>query len=223
MVILFGLWTEVFSDLRLVSGAYWVFGAERSGSGSFHGLPRRQVSSFLIGNMNASLVMTVVGPDRPGLVDSLAKVISSQGGNWLESRMCNLEGQFAGILSVDVPSENRESLLALLKNQSPGGLEIVVHDRIAGSVSACSSVAEIALVGQDRPGIVSQISAAFAKYEINVEELNTEVRSAPMSGEQLFEAQARVCIPADCDMDALRDELERIAADLLVDVSFEVS
>lgn len=167
--------------------------------------------------------MTVVGPDRPGLVDSLAKEISNHGGNWLESRMCNLEGQFAGVLSVDVPQENREGLIARLKERGPDDLEIVVHDRSSGGAAECTNVAEIGLVGQDRPGIVSQISAAFAMYAINVEELSTEVRSAPMSGEQLFEAQARVCIPADCDMDGLRDELERIAADLFVDVSFEVS
>ena len=137
--------------------------------------------------------------------------------------MCNLEGQFAGVLSVDVPEENKEVLLAMLRDKAVTGLEISVHERAGGDAGECSRVAEIALVGQDRPGIVSQISSVFAKHSINVEELSTEVRSAPMSGEQLFEAQARVCIPADCDMDALGEDVERIANDMMVDVSFEVN
>ena len=52
------------------------------------------------------LVLTLIGPDRPGLVESLAKRVTAHGGNWVESRMAHLAGQFAGILRVEVPPEN---------------------------------------------------------------------------------------------------------------------
>ena len=56
--------------------------------------------------MQRLLVMTVIGQDRPGLVESVAALVAENGGNWLESRMSRLGGHFAGILRVEVPGEN---------------------------------------------------------------------------------------------------------------------
>src|SRR4051812_3506563 len=44
--------------------------------------------------MQIPLVMTIIGPDRPGLVELLASLVAEHGGNWLESRMSHLAGQF---------------------------------------------------------------------------------------------------------------------------------
>ena len=49
------------------------------------------------------LVLTLIGSDRPGLVEAVAEVIAGHGGNWLESRMAHLAGKFAGILRVEIP------------------------------------------------------------------------------------------------------------------------
>lgn len=171
--------------------------------------------------MRAPFVMTIISPDRPGLVDEIAAVISENGGNWLESRMCHLGGQFAGILRIDVDEAKRSALKSSLSELASGDLEIVIHDDSSEGANDCSEVVAVEILGQDRPGIVRQIANAFAKRNVNVEELSTECRSAPMSGEQLFQAKARVCIPADCDTDSLKQELEMVAADLLVDISFE--
>ncbi|WP_309008014.1 ACT domain-containing protein [Pelagicoccus sp. SDUM812005] len=164
--------------------------------------------------------MSVIGPDRPGLVELIASTVKAAGGNWLESRMCNLGGQFAGILRVRAAEGRREELLAAVAALESKGLSVVVKDGNAVDAGDCHEVATVEIVGNDRPGIVSQISNAFAKRGVNVEELSTECRSAPMTGEPLFEARARVCIPADCKLSDLRDDLELIAADLMVDVSF---
>lgn len=170
--------------------------------------------------MESPIVMSVIGPDRPGLVELIASTVKASGGNWLESRMCNLGGQFAGILRVS-PGEGRKSeLLAAVAELEAKGLSIVVKDGSLAPAGSCHEVATIEIVGNDRPGIVSQISSAFAKHAVNVEDLATECRSAPMSGEPLFEARARVCIPVTCKIADLRKDLELIAADLMVDVSF---
>lgn len=171
--------------------------------------------------MESPVVLSVIGPDRPGLVEMIASAVKSAGGNWLESRMCNLGGQFAGILRVRAAEGRRGELLAAVGSLESKGLSVVVKDAADGSGGDCHEVATIEIVGGDRPGIVSQISNAFAKRGVNVEELSTECRSAPMSGEPLFEAKARVCIPSGCDVSDLRGDLELIAADLMVDVSFE--
>ena len=65
--------------------------------------------------MQLALVMTVIGPDRPGLVESVAGLVAEQGGNWLESRMSRLGGQFAGILRVQISAEKEAALVSSLK------------------------------------------------------------------------------------------------------------
>ena len=168
--------------------------------------------------MDAPLVITVVARDRPGLVESLAAAIAKHGGNWLESRMSRLGGQFAGILRLTVPEAEREKLLTALGSLQAGGLKLAVQADEAAIPAEAGRFAELKLVGQDRPGIVRQISQAFARSNVNVEELETECTSAPMSGETLFHANAKVRIPAACNTQKLRLELEKIAADLMVDV-----
>src|SRR3974390_2701202 len=170
--------------------------------------------------MQRALVMTVIGEDRPGQVESVAAIIAEHGGNWLESRMSRLGGQFAGILRVEVPGEHESSLLKALKQLETRGLTMVVQSDRAGSAPSPSPrVSSLNIVGQDRPGIVRQISRALARHGVNVEELETESARAPMSGEPLFKAHARLSIPASCNTNALREELEKIAADLIVEIS----
>ena len=170
--------------------------------------------------MLTPLVMTVIGPDRTGLVESLARVVAEHGGNWLESRMSRLGGEFAGILRIELPHEKRQPLLDALQKLQGAGLTVVVRPDEAKTPVATGRQTKLEVVGHDRPGIVREITHALARAGVNVEEFSSEVSSAPMSGETLFKASARLHLPEQCDLAALRAELETIAADLLVDVSF---
>jgi glycine cleavage system regulatory protein len=173
--------------------------------------------------MQTPLVMTIISPDRTGLVESVARAVADHGGNWLESRMCRLGGEFAGILRIELPAANKPALLAALQQLQANGLQIVVRED-APAAAAAGRQTMLEIVGADRPGIVREISSALARAGVNVEEFSSEVSSAPMSGETLFKAVARLQLPAQCDLHTLKKDLERIAADLLVDVSFaEVS
>jgi len=171
--------------------------------------------------MNVPLVMTLIGPDRPGLVELVAGIIADHHGNWLESRMCQLGGKFAGVLRAGVPHQQEESLVRALSELEARGLTVVVHADRSEPVLGEHALAALEIVGQDRPGIVRQISRALADQRVNVEEFRSECTSAPMSGETLFKAQARVQIPHTCDLAGLQQELEKIAGDLLVDISFQ--
>jgi glycine cleavage system regulatory protein len=170
--------------------------------------------------MQVPLVMTVIGRDRPGLVESIATIIADHGGNWLESRMCRLGGEFAGILRIHVPAGKQQVLVRALQNLAAQGLSIVGQPDQAPATAGAGKETTLEIVGHDRPGIVRQITHALASQGVNVEELSTECVSAPMSGEMLFKAQAKLLIPDSCNMAALRVELEKIAGDLMVDVSF---
>ena len=167
--------------------------------------------------MQVSLVMTIIGPDRPGLVGQLSAVIADHGGNWLESRMAHLGGQFAGILRVQVPVELEQKFLAALPSLETQGLAVLVQKDIP-TVLTPRQLATIEVVGHDRPGIVRQISQVLAQQQVNIEELTTVCESAPMSGEELFRATAQVQLPAPGELRQLQQALEQIASDLMVDI-----
>jgi glycine cleavage system regulatory protein len=172
--------------------------------------------------MQLALVMTVIGEDRPGLVDSVAGIVAGQGGNWLESRMSRLGGQFAGILRVQISADKEAALVRSLKHLETEGLTIVVHVDRPQPEESESALTYLEIVGQDRPGIVHQITHALASHKVNVEELKTECSSAAMSGEMLFKAEAKLKLPSSCKLGELRNELERIAEDLIVDINLRV-
>jgi glycine cleavage system regulatory protein len=166
-----------------------------------------------------SLVLTVIGPDRPGLVESIASTIARNDGSWVESRMSRLGGQFAGILRATVPKERSAELFRALMQLERGGLRVVVQPEVkAPSSEPVSRRVYLELLGADRPGIVQSVTAALAQHNVNVEELETQCIDAPMSGELLFKAQASLSLPAGLDLASLRERLEAIAADLMVDL-----
>ncbi|MFT3868218.1 MAG: ACT domain-containing protein [Nibricoccus sp.] len=169
--------------------------------------------------MLSTLVMTVISPDRPGLVEIVAAHVVANGGNWLESRMCRLGGQFAGIVRVEVPVEKSDALIASLAKLEKDGLHISARKESAATASARGTVATIELVGQDRPGILHQISRVLAQNGVNVEELSSDRVDAPMDGSMLFQARATVLLPSGVSIGQLRGALEKIASDLMVDVS----
>jgi glycine cleavage system regulatory protein len=166
------------------------------------------------------LVLTVIGSDRPGLVELVSRIVAGHGGNWLESRMSRLGGQFAGIIRVELPPSAEPALAHDLAELSSQGLTVVCRSG-GDSLPSARRFAALDLVGLDRPGIVRDISQALARTGANVEELTTSCESAPMSGEPLFKAAIKISLPEGCDIAAIRRELEEIAANLLVDVSLE--
>jgi len=166
------------------------------------------------------LVLTVIGSDRPGLVELVSRIIAGHGGNWLESRMSRLGGEFAGIIRVEIPAAAEPALARDLAALSAQGL-IVVCRSSGTEPAAARRFAALDLVGHDRPGIVRDISQALARAGANVEELTTSCESAPMSGEPLFKASVKISLPDGCDVAAIRREIEQIAANLLVDISLE--
>ncbi|HVM60636.1 MAG TPA: ACT domain-containing protein [Verrucomicrobiae bacterium] len=169
--------------------------------------------------MNISLVMTIIGADRPGLVGRLSTVIAEHGGNWLESRMAHLGGQFAGILRIEIPAAKEQALLKALGSLEPQGLSVSAQRDAPSAATAARNLATIEVIGHDRPGIIREISQVLAQHQVNVEELMSGCESAPMSGETLFRARAKVRLPDSFEVDTLRHALERIESDLMVDIA----
>jgi glycine cleavage system regulatory protein len=174
-----------------------------------------------------SLTLTVIGPDRPGLVGALSERVAAAGGNWLESRMARLAGQFAGVVLVEAPDDGAADRLARdLGGLEAEGLRVLVAPGLSGEPAAAPTptgrhALTLELVGQDHPGIVRDIARALAGRGVNIDELATEVASGSFSGERLFRATARLSAPAELPTEALRDALEALANELMVDVDIE--
>ena len=173
--------------------------------------------------MLSTLVMTVIGADRPGLVQLVAARVADHGGNWLESRMGHLGGQFAGILRVEVAAERSDELVRALHGLEAEGLRVIIHAEGSVAAPASGSVVTLELVGQDRPGILRSVSGVFAAHGVNVEELASERVSAPMGGGTLFQARATLLVPPGKTLAAVRVDLEKIAADLMVDLKVQAA
>lgn len=170
--------------------------------------------------MTQFLVLTVIADDKPGIVEQLAATITRHGGNWLESRMAQMAGKFAGILSVSVADTDQAALLDGLAALSARG--IVVNAEAGAADSSDDSVElTLSLVGNDRPGIVKEVSQALASMHVNVLELTTECSSAEMSAVPLFKADALLRVPASFDTDILAAALENISNDLMVEIRLD--
>lgn len=166
----------------------------------------------------ATLVITVLGQDRPGLVSSLADVVSDHGGSWGRSQLAQLAGRFAGIVTVEVADDRAEALASALG--SVDGLTTTVQGAGEGAPEE-GEIFHLDLVGHDHPGIVAQVTGVLAEQGVWVESLETRVVPAPQAGGELFEARAALRAPEGVDVAALQAALEALAQELQVDVSFD--
>jgi glycine cleavage system regulatory protein len=164
------------------------------------------------------LVLTVIAKDQPGLVERLAQCVADHGGNWLESRMSRMAGQFAGILRVAVPAKAHAELVEALQGLSVDGIRVLLEH---GGVEPSGNWKPIHLdlVGNDRPGIIRDITRLLAEHGVNLESLITEVTPAPMSSELLFHAEAQLAVPQELSLDVLQAKLETLADDLMVELN----
>lgn len=167
--------------------------------------------------MKTAMVLTAIGDDRPGLVEMLAKVVADHGGNWEASRMARLGGKFAGIVEITFDGAAPADLDADLAALAERGLSVAAEAAPESPERATASL-ELELVGNDRPGILSQISRVLAAHEVNVEELGTVCEEAPMAGGALFRLRALLVAPPSLDRGRLEGELEALSHDLMVEI-----
>ena len=165
----------------------------------------------------ATFILTVLGDDRPGLVSALSAPVSAHGGSWERSELARLAGKFAGIAVVSVPDGAASALTADLDALADQGLQVLV-ERSGDEPEPTSVTVTLDLLGADHPGIVAEISTILAARDVNIEELSTDVRDAPMSGGSLFEAHAVLSAPPSLSTDELRATLEELADELMVEI-----
>lgn len=164
----------------------------------------------------ASVILTVVGSDRPGLTKALADAVHAAGGNWLESHLARLGGRYVGSVLVDLPAGAQGELEAAARRIDAEGLSVTVLATVDQS-EPLGTMLRLELVGQDRPGIVREVTAVLADLGVNIEDFATAIESGAQSGLPLFRATARLMVPAGTSTDAVGEALEAISGEIMVD------
>lgn len=171
-------------------------------------------------SMIQTLVLTVIGEDRPGLVEAVSTIVSEHGANWEASHMARLGGRFAGILQLTVAEAQEEALTSALATLLPKGLRVIVENAGVDDAPEGHSV-EVDLIGSDQPNIIRDITSTLAGRNITVLEISSELVEAPMAGGRLFRMTASLRCPADVQRLELRNMLESLANGLMVDITIE--
>jgi glycine cleavage system regulatory protein len=171
--------------------------------------------------MDKPFVFTVIGPDRPGIVERMSDIVAAHGGNWLDSRLAALAGRFVGATLITVPEENAENFSAALKELETSGLRVMLEPALGAVVRPHPSKLVLKLVGHDHPGIVREISRVLHRHGISIDELNTGTDKVPMSGETFFRASAELQVPEGFSLEKLRDDLEALSHEIMVDLDLK--
>lgn len=170
----------------------------------------------------ALLVLSVVGSDRPGLTQALAAAVLAAGGNWLESHLSRLGGLYVGSVLVELAAERAPALRSAISAVDAAGLEVRIAPAVEASAEAAAGTGQalqLSLVGQDRAGIVSQVTASLSAQGANIETFETRIAAEPHSGAPLFHLEARVRLPPGLDPGEVQAALQAISAEIMVDIS----
>ncbi len=167
-----------------------------------------------------ALVLTFVGDDRPGLVNALSEKIAACGATWLESRSARLAGKFAGILLVSVPDATASELQSSLRLLELSGLHLTMEQGASNAADKpAGCVLKLELLGHERPGIVRDVTQTLTSLGVNIEEFGSDLESAAFTGVEMFRAKARLRAPAGLSVEDLRRALERLASEIMVDLT----
>jgi glycine cleavage system regulatory protein len=171
----------------------------------------------------ALLVLSVVGSDRPGLTKALAAAVLSAGGNWLESHLSQLGGLYVGSVLVELEETQVEAMRAAVRSVDAQGLEVRIAPALAAGAHDARALdgeaLQLDLVGQDRTGIVDQVTAVLTRLEANIETFRTWVSAGPHSGLPLFHMEARVRLPPELPAGRVQAALQEISAEIMVDIA----
>ena len=168
----------------------------------------------------ALLVLSVVGSDRPGLTKELSAAVLSAGGNWLESHLSRLGGLYVGSVLVELEQGSHEALRAAVAAVDAQGLDVRIAPGLE-SAAASGETLEFSLVGQDRPGIVNQVTKAVSELGANIETFDTWLSKESHSGAPLFHMEAHLRLPAGLGASKVQAALEAISGEIMVDVAVE--
>jgi len=169
------------------------------------------------------VILVVSGSDRPGLTRALAEAVHAAGGNWLESHLSRLGGKYVGSVLVELEAAALQALEAEVRKVDATGLSVSLVPAENAEAAEPRPSLQIELLGQDRPGIVREVTAVLADLDVNIASLITGTQNGAWSGEPLFRARVVVTLPEGLTQNTVQDALEAISGELMVDFTVTVA
>jgi len=166
--------------------------------------------------MTTRVILSVLGSDRPGLTRALADAVFGAGGNWLESHLSRLGGKYVGSVLVELDEARLPELEAAARAVDASGLHVVIGPAGDGPAAPGEALA-IEVTGQDRPGIVRQVTTVLAGLGVNIEDFESRIDNGAESGALIFRGEARLTLPQGLARDAVQEALEAISGEIMVD------
>jgi glycine cleavage system regulatory protein len=167
------------------------------------------------------LVLTIIGRDRAGVVASLADVVRFHDGNWKRSEMAEIAGTFAGVVVVEVGDDRVDELLTNLLVLRDQGLHVTAQQIESPLASPDADDVRLRLTGDDRPGVVHEISTAISDAGISISRLGTVTDLPGEGGAKRFEITIQLTVPVGTDLDSVLDSIIDAAAGLGVALDVE--
>ena len=167
------------------------------------------------------LVLTLLGDDKPGLVAAASEAVAAHGGTWLESRLARLSGKFAGIVLIGAPEASVDAVMADLRGLEGAGLKVTIERGAGGEAPAKRERLDLEIVGNERPGIVRDLTQTLKTLGANIEEFSSGLESAPFTGVEMFRANVRVTLPEGLAPAEVQRILERLAGEIMVDLTLD--
>lgn len=169
------------------------------------------------------VLLSVVGDDRPGIVERVTRVVVERSGNVEQSRSARLAGQFAGFYVVSVAEAQVGALQRGLEALGRDGLTVSTRD-VAGRPRAAEGYVphRLEVRGADHEGIIHDLCQLLAEKSVNIAELETDVRPSPETGTPMFSMDAVLEVPPSVPARELRRWLDDLGDRLAVDVSLRV-
>ncbi len=167
------------------------------------------------------LVLTIIGRDRAGVVASLADVVQFHAGNWKRSELAEIAGTFAGVVVVEVGDDRVDELLTNLLVLRDQGLHVTAQQVEEPTAAPDAQEMRLRLTGDDRPGVVHEISTAISDLGISISRLGTVTDLPGPDGGKRFEITAQLSVPAGADLDAVLDSIRDVARSSGIDLTVE--
>jgi glycine cleavage system regulatory protein len=167
------------------------------------------------------LVLTIIGRDRAGVIASLADVVRFHEGNWKRSELAEIVGTFAGVVVVEVGDDRVDELLTNLLILRDQGLHVTAQQVEEPIAAPDADEVRLRLTGDDRPGVVHEISTAISEAGISISRLGTVTDLPGDDGGRRFEITAQLTVPVGTDLDAVLDSIAEVAVNLGITLNVE--
>ncbi len=166
--------------------------------------------------MKSTFITTILGPDSPGIIKSLAQTTRGLGGEWLTSKVMKLDGHFSAMMKVVIDEESETKLKEALA-QEFSHLQFIYSPAFSIKEEPSKTI-NLVIDCKDRPGLTKDINNILSNMNLIVENMEFNRFHVSSIGEAVFSAKLAISVPEGTNSESIADEIEELSDDVRVSV-----